>query len=264
VDDNIIGTRREHIARAKDLFRAMIDANLGKQWIAQATVNFADDEELLALAAKAGCCGVFIGFETTTPEGLAEIGKKFNLANKRDLRESVRRIQRHKMLVTGSFILGLDVHEPGIGMQIAAQAEEYGIDILNVLYLTPLPGTALWDQMELDGRIPLNSYPDDWKYYTLTRPVAQYVNFTHEEIIQELIECNRSFYSTGRVLRRVAGSILKRRQPLINGVSNFSNRRNNQLDRVDYDDFVKRSNESGNGATKYVPGLKLLETEVAD
>jgi radical SAM superfamily enzyme YgiQ (UPF0313 family) len=79
VDDNLIGTRSSHIARAKDLFRAMAQANLRKEWVAQATINFADDEELLMLAAKAGCRGVFIGFESPTPEGLQEIGKKFNL-----------------------------------------------------------------------------------------------------------------------------------------------------------------------------------------
>ena len=54
VDDNLIGTRAEHIARAKDLFRALAQASLRKEWVAQATINFADDEELLALAAKAG------------------------------------------------------------------------------------------------------------------------------------------------------------------------------------------------------------------
>ena len=43
VDDNLIGTRADHIARAKDLFRAMIQADLRKEWIAQATINFADD-----------------------------------------------------------------------------------------------------------------------------------------------------------------------------------------------------------------------------
>ena len=69
VDDNLIGTRPEHIARAKDMFRAMAQANLRKEWIAQATINFADDEELLALAAKAGCRGVFIGFESPDRKG---------------------------------------------------------------------------------------------------------------------------------------------------------------------------------------------------
>ena len=55
VDDNLIGTRDDHIARAKKLFRAMIDAGIKKNWVAQVTINIADDEELLSLAAKAGC-----------------------------------------------------------------------------------------------------------------------------------------------------------------------------------------------------------------
>jgi len=56
----------------------MAQANLRKEWIAQATINFADDEELLALASKAGCRGVFIGLESPATEGLREVGKKFN------------------------------------------------------------------------------------------------------------------------------------------------------------------------------------------
>jgi len=52
VDDNLIGTRREHQERAKDLFRAMIQANLEKNWVAQTTINVANDEELLTLAAR--------------------------------------------------------------------------------------------------------------------------------------------------------------------------------------------------------------------
>ena len=95
VDDNLIGTRRDHIARAKDLFRAMIEADLDKRWFCQATINMADDEELLTLARKAGCIGVFVGFESITAEGLIEVHKKYNLQKGRDFRASVRRIQKH-------------------------------------------------------------------------------------------------------------------------------------------------------------------------
>ncbi|KKL72606.1 hypothetical protein LCGC14_2083240, partial [marine sediment metagenome] len=122
VDDNLIGITAKHVARAKDLFRAIIHTKLRKKWICQATINMADDEELLALAAKAGCKGVFIGFESPTAEGLAEVGKKFNLRSDRDFRASVRRIQRHRIGVVGSFIMGLDTDEHGIGRQIAATA----------------------------------------------------------------------------------------------------------------------------------------------
>ena len=137
VDDNLVGTRRDHIERAKDLFREMIEADLGKKWVCQATINMADDEELLQLASRAGCVGAFIGFETTTDEGLAEVHKNYNIQKDRDFRASVRRIQRHGITVAGSFIMGLDVDRPGIGLNIADAANQYGVDMLNVLFLTP-------------------------------------------------------------------------------------------------------------------------------
>jgi radical SAM superfamily enzyme YgiQ (UPF0313 family) len=237
VDDNLIGTRPEHITRAKDMFRAIARAKLRKEWIAQATINFADDEELLALAAKAGCRGVFIGFESPAPEGLREIGKKFNLLKGRDFLASVRRIQRHNILVMGSFIIGLDIDEPGIGKRIAGAARQYGVDNLNVLFLTPLPGTRLWDQMASQDRVALNTFPQDWKYYTLTFPVARYKHLSLAGIIQEMISCNRDFYSMPRILRRVCSSLWQRRRPLISLVSNLSYRNNLRLDCRAYVDF---------------------------
>src|SRR5512136_1073637 len=244
VDDNLVGTRADHIGRAKDLFQAMAEANLRKEWIAQATINFADDEELLALAAKAGCRGVFIGFESPTPEGLAEIGKKFNILKGRDFRASVRRIQRHGILVVGSFIIGLDVDEPGIGKHIASVASQYGVDNLNMLFLTPLPGTRLWDQMKSEGRIALDAFPEDWKYYTLTFPVARYRHLSLDEVIQEMVSCNRSFYSLPRILRRVWSSVWHRRQPLISLVGNLSYRNNLRVDGQSYAHFKRDRGDS--------------------
>ena len=238
VDDNLIGTRPEHLKRAKDLFRAIAKAGLRKEWIGQATINFADDEELLALAAKSGCSGIFIGFESPSPEGLAELGKKFNLLKGRDLRESVKRIQRHNILVVGSFIIGLDVDEPGIGERIAEVASQYGVDNLNLMFLTPLPGTRLWDQMVKEDRITLNSYPEDWKYYTLTYPVAKYKHFTLEGITKEAIACNRSFYSIPKITRRVLESFFRRRKPLVNLISNLTFRGNIRVDMNAYVKFL--------------------------
>jgi radical SAM superfamily enzyme YgiQ (UPF0313 family) len=237
VDDNLIGTRHDHIARAKELFRAMARANLRKQWVAQASINFADDEELMALAAKAGCIGVFIGFETPTQEGLHEIGKKFNLLKSRDFRASVQRIQRHGILVAGSFIIGLDIDEPGIGKRIAEAAVRYGVDHLNALFLTPLPGTRLWDRMKSEDRIALDTFPEDWKYYTLTFPVARYENLSLEGIIGEMISCDWGFYSMPRILHRIWSGVWQRRKPLISLVGNLSYRNNLRLNRKAYRDF---------------------------
>jgi radical SAM superfamily enzyme YgiQ (UPF0313 family) len=261
VDDNLVGTRPDHIARAKDLFRALARANLQKEWIAQATINFADDEELLTLAAKAGCSGVFIGFESPAPEGLGELGKKFNLLKDRDFRASVRRIQRHHILVAGSFIIGLDIDEPGIGKRIAEVAGQYGVDNLNVLFLTPLPGTRLWDQMKSEGRIALDAFPEDWKYYTLTFPVARYKHLSLDGIIQEMISCNRNFYSLPRILRRVGSSFWQSRKPLISLVGNLSFRGNLRVSCEAYADFQRqRDGKAYANSNTAAVGISMVET----
>ncbi len=226
VDDNLIGTSARHIARAKDLFQAMIHAKLRKNWVCQATINMADDEELLILAAKAGCKGVFVGFESPTNEGLAEVGKKFNFLKHRNFKASVRRIQRHRISVVGSFIMGLDADQRGIGKRIADTAKRYGVDLLNVLFLTPLPGTRLWDKMKSQGRIAVDSFPEDWKYFTLSFPVARYKHLSWTRILQEMDICNRVFYSLGHILPRLWSSVWRRRAPLIMLVSNLSFRSN--------------------------------------
>lgn len=246
VDDNLIGLSDAHVARAKELFLAMIRADLRKKWICQATINVADDDELLSLAAQAGCCGVFIGFESPTAEGLAEVGKKFNVLKGRDFPASIRRIHRHNILVVGSFIMGLDADKPGIGQRIAEAASGYGVDILNALFLTPLPGTRLWDQMKAEDRIAARQFPTDWRYYTLGFPTARYKNFTSAQIIEEMNACDRSFYSRWNIGGRVARSLLEFRHPLLSLVSNLSYRGNARLNRRAYaqldllDDQVRR------------------------
>jgi len=209
----------------------MIRAKLGKKWICQATINMADDEDLLILAAKAGCKGVFVGFESPTAEGLAEVGKKFNLLKHRDLRASVRRIQRHNIGVVGSFIMGLDTDQRGIGKRIAEAANHYGVDLLNVQFLTPLPGTRLWDKMKAQGRIAADSFPEDWKYFTFSFPVGRYKHLSWTHILQEMDICNRRFYSLGRILHRLWGNVCRSRAPLFVLVSNLSVRSNRHTGR---------------------------------
>lgn len=242
VDDNLIGTRSDHVARAKRLFQAMIDANLGKKWVSQATINMADDEELLRLAARAGCAGVFVGFEATTDEGLIEVHKKYNMQKSRDLEASVRRIQRHGIVVVGSFIMGLDVDRPGIGVQISRAATQYGVDAINVLYLTPLPGTDLWKKMESAGSITADNFPEDWKYYSLTLPVARYHHLTRDEIVGEMDACNRDFYSHAGVFRRVVRNCRVGHKPFLTFVTNLSFRNNARIGQTVHDTF-RRSSE---------------------
>jgi len=82
----------------------------------------------VSLAREAGCGGVFIGSSPRPPRVCASWGRNSNLQKGRDFRASVRRIQRHNILVMGSFIIGLDVDEAGIGERVAEAAREYGVE----------------------------------------------------------------------------------------------------------------------------------------
>ncbi len=258
VDDNLIGTRSNHIERAKELFRAMIAEKVRKRWIAQVTINFADDPELLRLAYQAGCRGVYIGFESPSMEGLAEVGKKFNLLKGADFRGAVQRIRRHKIQVVGSFILGLDVDKPGIGRCIAEAAEQYGVDYLSLLLLTPLPGTRLYNDMAAEDRIALNHYPTDWKYYTLTFPVAKYKHLAMDTIIDEAVSCNRRFYAPGAIARRIWDNLRHFRKPLATLAGNLAYHRNLRFSEQAYAAF--KSNGGGHPRAIQPPDTMRIES----
>jgi radical SAM superfamily enzyme YgiQ (UPF0313 family) len=240
VDDNLVGTRRNHMERAKDLFRAMISAGLKKHWVGQVTINVANDNELLELAAASGCKGLFIGFESPTPEGFKELIGKHHLCRCHDMRKAVSRIQAHGILVAGSFIIGLDGDQPGIGGLIADTAERFGVDLLNVLFLTPLPGTRLWNEMESQNRILLDELPDDWRYFTLTYPVAGYTGLTLREAISEMSSCSKRFYTLPKILRRLWRNLRRGQSAVIGLGGGLSYWKNIQLEQQKLDDFEIR------------------------
>ncbi|MBN1551944.1 hypothetical protein JW979_10760, partial [bacterium] len=242
VDDNLIGTRWKHIERAKDLFRAMIQADIKKNWVAQTTINIAKDTELLELAATAGCKGLFIGFESPSPDGLKEMEGKNKLCRSEDLGKAVRRIQAFGILVAGSFIIGFDTDKPGIGKRIADTADRYGVDFVNVLFLTPLPGTRLWEDLDFQNRITICEFPENWKYYTLTYPVVRYKNLTTDEAIAEMNLCSKRFYTLPKILRRLWLNMRHRQSLVIGLAGGLSYRKNIRIECTKLGDFSSRIN----------------------
>jgi len=87
MDDNLIGD----VEYAKELFRRMIP--LRKRWISQASVQIVADDELLSLAARSGCRGLFIGFESLSDDNLRAVAKE--LQRSQDYRRVVEKLHRH-------------------------------------------------------------------------------------------------------------------------------------------------------------------------
>jgi len=186
-DDNLIGTRQDDIAYSKDLFRSMIRRKFNKKWIAQLTINFGDDDELMLLARESGCVACYIGFESPDPVVLKEMHKQYNLHRGPDsYKEAVRRIHKMGIGVTGNFILGSEGDRPGVAQKIVQAVDECGIDGSPFTTMTPLPGTHLYEEIAAQGRLILNNYPHDWMFYNLVYPTFQYKNFTWQQLHHEI------------------------------------------------------------------------------
>ena len=143
---------------------------------------------------------------------------------------------------------------------IAEAASRYGVDNMNVLFLTPLPGTSLWKRLMAEGRIAMNAFPEDWKYYTLNYPVARYKYVGPDQIIREMKECNGTFYSAGSIFARLGRNVLAGRNPFFTLVSNLTSRRNSmQFARIYESMWQIEASEHG-AEPLDTPHLDLVDT----
>lgn len=203
VDDNIFGAP----ARARELFQRL--APLRIRWIGQSSINIARNLELLKLAAKSGCRGLFIGLESLVPGNLRQMGK--SLVNRvGDYREAIIRIQEHGIGVEGAFIFGLDQDDPDIfgrtvdfARRVRLAAAQFGI-------LTPFPGTPLRDRMEREKRITER----DWGCYTISQVVYQPARMSAAVLKAGCDWAYRSFYSYPSILGRLLPQITRFRSTL--------------------------------------------------
>ncbi len=151
VDDNFIGNK----ARAKELLRALAEwrtqVTAGFDFITEASLNLADDAQLMQLMKDAGFISVFLGIETPDESGLIASNKLQN--TRRSLLDSVATIQSFGMQVMGGFILGFDTDREDIFDRMVEFIQKSGIPIAMVGLLQAMPGTQLFRRLRHEGRI---------------------------------------------------------------------------------------------------------------
>jgi len=159
VDDNFIGNKR----RVRELLHALVEwrerTGPAMGFLTEASVNLADEEELLELMVRAGFKKVFLGLETPVPESLAESRKVQN--KKRDLVEVVRVIQGAGLEVMGGFIVGFDSDPLDIFRRQFEFIQKSGVVTAMVGLLTALPQTRLYARLAREGRILADSVGDN-------------------------------------------------------------------------------------------------------
>ncbi|MCR4292712.1 MAG: B12-binding domain-containing radical SAM protein [Candidatus Kuenenia sp.] len=174
VDDNLIGYSPESKNRAMELFKGMIQRRLHKRWWMQTSINAADDERVIDLAAQSGCMYVFIGFETISQGMLKDMKKGINLKiGVENYKKVVDCFHKYGIGVLGAFIIGNDNESPLYYKELADFLVQSGIDIVQITLITPLPGTQLMEQLQGGGRLIYQNFPQDWDKYRFSYLVHQ-------------------------------------------------------------------------------------------
>jgi radical SAM superfamily enzyme YgiQ (UPF0313 family) len=151
VDDNFIGNKVKVKAFLRELIAWRKRRGPAMPFTTEASLNLADDPELLDLMAQAGFKKVFVGIETPEEASLTECAKVQN--TQRDLIAAVKTIQKAGIEVMGGFIVGFDNDKPNIFERQIKFIQEAGIATAMVGLLTALPGTRLWNRLKEEGRI---------------------------------------------------------------------------------------------------------------
>lgn len=151
VDDNFIGNQRNVKRLLRELIPWMQERNYPFTFITEASVNLAEDSELLDLMAQSGFYGVFLGIETPDQDSLQVTRKYQNTRN--PLVEACRTINKSGLLIYAGFILGFDGEKAGAGQRIQEFVEETSIPQPMLGLLQALPNTALWQRLKKEQRL---------------------------------------------------------------------------------------------------------------
>lgn len=155
VDDNFIGNKKE----AKKLLRLIIPwqkkHNYPLRLSSEASVNLADDPELLDLMYQANFRSVFLGIETPREESLLETRKVQNTRGD-SMEEKLKRIQNAGLDIQGGFIVGFDHDDEDIFEEQYRFIQDNGIQLAMVGMLTAIPSTPLYERLEKEGRLVLD------------------------------------------------------------------------------------------------------------
>lgn len=186
----------------KDLCRALLPLKV--KWFTETDLSVADDPELLALMARAGCRQVLIGLESPSAGPLVGLEKRADRKARwaGHYHEAIRIIQAHGITVNACFILGLDGQTKEMFGEVRRFAEEANPFDVQITLLTPFPGTPLYARLAAAGRL---FEPGAWARCTLFDVNYQPTGMTAQELREGIYGLSEQLYGEEATRRRRKG-----------------------------------------------------------
>ena len=151
VDDNFIGNRKRASALLREVRQWSEDRGYPFYFSTEASVDLADDDELLGLMKDVDFRYAFLGIETPEPDALRNTGKRQNV--NRSVTATVRKLMSYGIVVNGGFIMGFDGESEFVADNMVRCIRESGICMAMVGLLYALPNTQLTRRLRKEGRL---------------------------------------------------------------------------------------------------------------
>jgi radical SAM superfamily enzyme YgiQ (UPF0313 family) len=248
VDDNFIGNKKA----IKTMLPRVVEWTKAHKYpfemITEASINIADDDELIRSMTEAGFTDVFIGLETPNEESLKECSKNQNC--KRDMTAAIKKLQAAGLQVFGGYIVGFDHDDESIFARQIKFIQETGVVTAMVGLLNALPNTQLWHRLKSENRLSDSSSGDN------TDGSLNFIpRMDKTKLIQGYNRLVKTIYSPRHYYQRV-NEFLKtyRPQPIV---------RTNQYSLQRFNAFLKSVfyiGILGNGASQWYYWKLMLKT----
>lgn len=192
IDDNFAADNE----RTKTLLKRIRNEGMHLEWSAQVRTDIVKDRELIDLMAQTGCFTVFVGFESINPRTLSLYNKHQNVD---DIIECIKTFKKASIGIHGMFVFGGDTDDIKTIRSTKKFAKRLGIDSVQFLMLTPLPGTPVFEDLLQQGRL----IHTDWEKYDAHHAVFEPRLMTAFELHTETFKAMAGFYSWGTILKNL-------------------------------------------------------------
>lgn len=183
---------------AAKLFEALIPLQVN--WFGLTTTLLVKDKPLLKLAARSGCTGLLMGFESIQPANLQQSRKGFN--SPQEYHQVVENLHQYGITLMACFTFGMDHDTPDVFMKTAQFAVDASIDLPRFAIVTPFPGTPLYHRLKNEGRI----ITQNWDLYDGQHVVFQPAQMSPKALYKGHEQAWKHAYSLRSTMKRFLGS----------------------------------------------------------
>ncbi|MFA5116178.1 MAG: radical SAM protein, partial [Candidatus Omnitrophota bacterium] len=162
-----------------------------RNWTCQVRCDVAKDDGLLKMMARAGCAVACVGFESVNTKTLQSYHKKQSLE---DIINAIRSFRRNKIKIHGMFVLGSDDDNVATVWDTLKFAIKQKIDTIQMMILTPFPGTKVHEELNTQKRI----FSRDWNLYDGQHVVFKPKLLSAKQLQINVFSAYAKFYSLSR------------------------------------------------------------------